>query len=105
MAAPADMVHEFKSVPDTIAKWVKLNGCADKPKKEVDTESLKCDIYEGCKENRQVRLCVTEDGGHSWPGGAKPRKRGPAPSKAMDATEEIWKFFSSQVASPAGGQN
>lgn len=100
-AAPKDMVNEFKAVPETVAKWVKLNGCGEKPKKEVDTDKLKCDLYEGCHEGRQVRLCVTEDGGHSWPGGVKPRNRGPEPSKAIDATEEIWKFFSSQVsASP-----
>lgn len=95
-AAPADVVTEFKSVPDTIAKWVKLNGCAEKPKRDTDTDKLKCDLYAGCRDGRQVRLCVTEDGGHSWPGGAKPRKRGPTPSTAIDATEEIWKFFSRQ---------
>ena len=97
-SAFADLVTEFKSIPATISKWAKNNSCFEKPKVLIQTDLLKCEQYEGCRDGREVRLCVTADGGHSWPGGSKPRSRGPVPSKALDATEEIWQFFKRQAS-------
>jgi polyhydroxybutyrate depolymerase len=39
-----------------------------------------------------VQLCVTDTGGHSWPGGSK--ARGDAPSEAIRANDLMWEFFS-----------
>jgi polyhydroxybutyrate depolymerase len=44
-----------------------------------------------------VELCVTETGGHSWPGGAK--DRGAAPSSAINANDLMWEFFTAQSRS------
>jgi polyhydroxybutyrate depolymerase len=38
-----------------------------------------------------VKRCVTETGGHSWPGGQK--ARGEAPSQAVSANALMWEFF------------
>jgi len=84
-------VTDFTSVPETIARWVKRNDCAPTPKRVLDVKGAFCDLYETCAGGTQVKLCVTETGEHSWPGGHKPR--GETPSQAISANDEIWDFF------------
>ena len=85
-------VNEFTSVPSTVSKWVKLNSCPSKPKRVLEKPGVYCDLYSSCNGGAQVQLCVTQDGGHSWPGGVKPRGNG-TPSRAISATDTIWDFF------------
>lgn len=93
-AQDKSQVTNFDSVASTISKWVKLNGCDEKPKKVLEKVGAYCDLYSGCKNNVEVKLCVTEDGGHSWPGGEKFRKRkGEENSKAISANDVMWDFF------------
>jgi len=40
-----------------------------------------------------LQLCVTERGGHSWPGAERVRRGKEAASQAIDATDVIWAFF------------
>ncbi len=86
-------VTDFTSVPETISRWVKRNHCDEVPERVLEKEGAYCDLYTGCDGHVQVKLCVTETGGHSWPGGKKPRGN---PSNAISAADEIWKFFESQ---------
>lgn len=92
-------VSVLTSVPATISKWVKLNSCDPTPLRVLDTPGAFCDKYSHCQGNVAVQLCVTETGGHSWPGGTKPRGDEPA-SQAISADDVIWTFFTS-----ARGQN
>jgi polyhydroxybutyrate depolymerase len=92
---PSDRVTSYVSVPDSIAKWVALDGCKPTPHRVLETPGAYCDAYEACKDGSEVKLCVTETGEHSWPGGKKPLG-GAAPSTAISATDQIWAFFSSQ---------
>jgi polyhydroxybutyrate depolymerase len=87
------LVTDYVSVPKTIEKWVKLNGCNEKPKRVIDMKSAYCDLYSPCKDNTEVKLCVTETGGHSWPGGEKPRPRADTPTQAISASKLNWEFF------------
>lgn len=87
-------VTDFVSVPDTIAKWVKLNSCEGKPTRNLEKPGAYCEKYVKCKNNTEVQLCVTETGGHSWPGGKKPRGGGNS-STAISANDVIWEFFKS----------
>ncbi len=88
------MVSNFTSVPATIEKWVKFNGCNNKPKRVLEKNGAWCDLYSGCKDNVHVQLCVTETGGHSWPGGEKIREsKGEKPSQAVSANDVMWDFF------------
>lgn len=80
------------SVPATIAKWVKQDGCAAAAQRVLDKPGAWCELHAPCESGAQVELCVTETGGHSWPGGAKPRG-GPAPSQAISANDMMWDFF------------
>jgi polyhydroxybutyrate depolymerase len=82
----------FISVPDTISKWVKLNACNPTPQRVLTVKGAYCDLYSDCQSNTQVKLCVTETGGHSWPGGTKVRG-GAAGSTAINANDLIWSFY------------
>ena len=85
-------VTEFVSVPLTIEKWVKFNGCSPAPKRVLAINGAYCDEYSACKDNVKVKLCVTETGKHSWPGGEKGRAE-ELPSNVISANDTMWEFF------------
>lgn len=90
-----EQVTDFTSVPETVSKWAKINGCNETPKRVLDVQGAYCDLYTGCKNKTEVKLCVTETGGHSWPGGEKPRGS-EGPSKVISANDMMWDFFKSK---------
>lgn len=85
-------VADFVSVPDSIAKWVKLNACGTTPTRVFENAGAYCDVYSQCRGGVEVKLCVTATGGHSWPGGYKLRGNTPG-SSALSATDVIADFF------------
>lgn len=85
----------FTSVPATMNKWVKLNRAQPQAERILEVPGAYCDIHRGGLA--PVQLCVTETGGHSWPGGSKPRG-GEAVSSAISANDVIWQFFNAQNA-------
>lgn len=87
-------VTEFTSVPDSIARWVKRDGCPATPKRVLDKPGAYCDRYAQCQGGTEVELCVTETGAHSWPGASK--SRGEPTSKAISANDVMWDFFMRQ---------
>lgn len=86
-------VTDFTSVPETISRWVERNGCSMPARRTLDVEGAYCEEYASCENDVTVKLCVTETGGHSWPGGVKPRSKSAQPSETLDATDMIWAFF------------
>lgn len=91
-------VTDFVSVPDTISKWTGLNLCPMNAQKILEVPSAYCEQYAGCRDGAVVELCVTENGGHSWPGARKtPMKKSSLPSQAINATDMIWEFFESSA--------
>ena len=89
----ASKVMDFVSVPETVARWVKRNQCAPAPRRLLDRPGAYCEAYSGCAGGVSVQLCVTEGGGHSWPGAKTVRRGKEAASAALDANEAIWDFF------------
>jgi polyhydroxybutyrate depolymerase len=85
-------VMDFVSVPETISRWTKRNQCTAPAQRTLDKPGAYCETASSCAGGVQVQLCVTETGGHSWPG-ADMQRRGKSPSKALDANDEIWRFF------------
>lgn len=81
-------------VEETINRWVSRNSCNATPQTENRATGVECRTYSGCAGGAEVKMCVTPDGGHSWPGGSKPRLTADKPSQKMDATTEIWNFLS-----------
>ncbi|TGK87714.1 poly(3-hydroxybutyrate) depolymerase [Leptospira noumeaensis] len=90
-----NLVTDFVSVPNTISKWVKFNQCNTTPKRVLEEPGVTCDEYGECKDGVKVKLCVTESGGHSWPGGKKPSLffGSATPSTAIKANDAMWEFF------------
>lgn len=89
-----DVVTEFTSVPATIAKWVAINRAQAIPKRVLTVPGANCDLHAAGSRGAPVQLCVTDTGGHSWPG--VPSKRaGKEPSMAISANDLMWNFFSS----------
>ena len=87
----------FQSVPNTIKKWVAINQCHPTPSRVLMKKGAYCDLYTGCLNHTQVKLCVTDTGGHSWPGTQTFRKRQDTPAKTINATDLIWDFYQSNA--------
>ena len=87
------------SVPDTIARWREIDGCA--PPTAIARSPVRTETAE-CRAGRTVRLVTVEGAGHQWPGSQPPNPAAKAalgldePSAALDATATLWEFFSSK---------
>ncbi|MFG6432838.1 alpha/beta hydrolase family esterase [Roseateles sp. LYH14W] len=86
-------VMEFVSVPETISRWTLRNRCTVPPQRTLDKPGATCETYSGCAGGVSVQLCVTDTGGHSWPGADSVRRGKPGASRALDANDAIWRFF------------
>jgi polyhydroxybutyrate depolymerase len=86
-------VTDFTSVPDTVARWAKRNGCSAPPQRVLERPGAVCEEHTGCQGRASVQLCVTETGGHSWPGAAKVRAGKEPASQAISANDVMWDFF------------
>lgn len=94
-AVDKELITDFTSVPDTIAKWKKINHCSDKSTGNIKEKDHQCELSAQCDDHTKIQLCTSENGGHSWPGGKKPRSRGPTPAK-FSANDLIWNFVNQQ---------
>jgi polyhydroxybutyrate depolymerase len=91
-------VMDFVSVPQTIANWVERSGCALQPQRSFQNPGAYCETWGSCRHGVSVQLCVTGQGGHSWPGAPDVRPGKEAPSRALDANDTIWNFFRDSAA-------
>lgn len=87
-------VTDFTSVAESVAKWHTMDHCAAAPRRIIDKAGAYCELYSPCRGGTKVQLCVTENGAHSWPGGAKPH--GETPSQAISANDVMWDFFNAR---------
>jgi len=88
-------VTDFTSVPETVARWSKRNGCTAPPERVLEVPGATCERYRPCADAAEVQLCVTDTGGHSWPGAERVRRGKEAPSQAISANDTMWAFFES----------
>lgn len=86
-------ITAFTSVPETLARWVKRNTCNPVPTKLLERPGASCERYNGCQGGAAVQLCVTENGGHSWPGADAVRRGKEGASQALSANDVMWDFF------------
>src|SRR5262245_57442465 len=85
----------FPSVLTWTADWARRNHCAPQP---VET-SVAADVlrleYSDCSDGASVVLNTIRGGGHTWPGGGRmPEWLIGRMSRSIDATSEMWAFFS-----------
>ena len=86
---------DFRSVHETQGKWVLLDRASLAQVKRVLTvPGAHCDVHPALRNGAPVELCVTDTGGHSWPGGGTQQGR-KQPSMAISANDLMWNFFSS----------
>lgn len=90
--AKAFAVHDVRSVASAIEFWRRTDGCAETPR-IVQDGAVRRTSYDPCAGAATVELIVIEGGGHSWPGGDRLARFLDPPSGALDATDEIWRFF------------
>lgn len=89
----ASKITDFVSVPETMARWVRRNHCSSAPPTVRAWSGARCETYTGCVSNVALQLCVTDEGGHSWPGAQRVRRGKEPASQALDANDVIWAFF------------
>jgi polyhydroxybutyrate depolymerase len=84
----------FASVPATQEKWTKLDRADPNAKRVLTVTGAHCDLHPARPGGAPVELCLTDSGGHSWPGGGTQQGR-KQPSMAISANDLMWNFFSS----------
>ncbi len=92
-AVNKEFITDFKSVNKTIEEWKTRNKCSDEKKNISEGSGFQCFEYGQCASKTKVRWCVTDTGGHSWPGGEKPRSRKQNSKSVLSANDELWNFF------------
>jgi len=89
----------FKSVPETIAMWVKADGCPEEPVVRVEpdkagdgTKVVRATYGPG-KDGAEVVLFTIEGGGHTWPGGETLFRFLGKTTRNISANDLMWEFF------------
>src|SRR5205085_9205654 len=85
---------DFVSVPSTQAKWVQIDRADQAARRVLTVSGAHCDLHAAKPGGAPVELCLTDTGGHSWPGGGTQQGR-KTPSMAISANDLMWSFFSS----------
>jgi len=93
VGAKAFAVHEVRSLASAVDFWRRHDGCGEAARSEVDG-AVRRTSYSSCSGGSEVEGVTIEGGGHSWPGGDRLVRFLDPPSAALDATAEIWSFFS-----------
>ncbi|MEA1924529.1 MAG: dockerin type I domain-containing protein [Candidatus Altiarchaeota archaeon] len=99
---------DYTSVNETIERWVLRNNCNPTPERVLEivgSDGVYCDEYTGCSNGVRVKICATQDGGHSWPGGQKTSIFSDTPTQVISATHEMWEFFEKHPMPQAGDVN
>jgi polyhydroxybutyrate depolymerase len=84
---------DFVSVPATQAKWVQIDRADQAARRVLTVSGAHCDLHAAKPGGAPVELCLTDTGGHSWPGGGT--QQGRKQPSAISANELMWSFFSS----------
>jgi polyhydroxybutyrate depolymerase len=88
----------FLSVEQSVAMWVKANGCDERPQgdllsKSGDEMTVTRRTYGPGKDGAEVVLVVIEGGGHTWPGKKSPAKILGKSALNVSANDLMWEFF------------
>ena len=91
---------KFPALADTVAAWVKANGCPEKPTvtelpdSADDGMRVTREAYGPSAQGAEVVLYRIEGGGHTWPGAARSLggMLGPT-TRDISANDIMWDFF------------
>ena len=85
---------DYTSVPESQRKWISFDHASQSTTRVLTVPGAHCDLHPAGRSGAPVELCVTDTGGHSWPGGGTQQGR-KQPSMAISANDLMWNFFSS----------
>lgn len=86
---------DFPDVPEWAAKWARRNRCDPEPSDSSVAADVTRRDYAGCARDATVTLFTVLGGGHTWPGGQPlPEWFAGPTTRSVDATREMWAFFS-----------
>jgi polyhydroxybutyrate depolymerase len=89
----------FTGIREVVASWADRNGCAVDPVRSTIAPDVTRLEYQECAEGAVVMLHTIAGGGHTWPGGKPmPRWRVGPTSQSIDATSEMWAFFTAHAS-------
>ena len=83
-------------VEETAAKWAAADGCSATPAVAQPSEHIRVTSYTGCAGGVAVTLYTVVGGGHTWPGSRVGIDILGTTTQEVNATDEIWRFFTSQ---------
>ncbi len=94
--APAFM--RLRGVAESVATWVKINGCAETPvidtlSKPGDDLKVTRETHGGGRDGTEVVLVVIEGGGHTWPGMVPIVGFIGKSALNISANDLLWEFF------------
>jgi len=91
----------FLPVADAMEYWIRRNGCASIPKKEVSSSgNIVKETYSGGKKGTEVVLYTIQDGNHRWPGDKTTAWFQGRANAEISATQLIWEFFDHHPKQP-----
>lgn len=91
------------STKDTVAHWVRHNGCASAGKtvrlpniRRIDFSRVERRLWRRCRSGSLVALYTVINGGHTWPGNFQylPVSFIGRTNRDIDGSKVIWRFFS-----------
>ena len=82
----------FPPVEDFAAGWAVRNGCDTEPDDSVVAPDVTERRWAECDAGADVVLYIIDDGGHGWPGTARPGAEA-VTTDSISATDLIWEFF------------
>jgi polyhydroxybutyrate depolymerase len=85
------------SARDSWQQWSTLLACPGVPVQQAVSPKVTLDIYAACAGGSSAELVSVAGLGHQWPGGqVYLRMIAGGGSRALNATDTIWRFFSSR---------
>ncbi|HEY4111962.1 alpha/beta hydrolase family esterase [Puia sp.] len=81
----------FPAVDSGLNVWAALDTCGAPTATQYTGYTLT--EWKNNSGNVAIDCYLTQDGGHSWPGGLKPRVQADPPSVYLNATDLMWDFF------------
>jgi polyhydroxybutyrate depolymerase len=79
---------------DQATYWARANGCGE-PTRTQGTASSVVE-WRACTSGAPVVFHTVAGNGHAWPGGEPGRAGAAQPTRAFDASDEMWAFFTTQ---------
>lgn len=83
--------HYNTPIDSVMSSWKGSNLCgSDSTENRAGYDYFS---WANCSDSSEIELYITDDGGHSWPGGTQPRNKADEPSTTINANALMWAFF------------